>query len=126
MSDLCPFRSLKRKTGRHRRPAGLSLLHIVFDRLDLGFGKDGKAVCDQIDRVAGFAFDLVFRLADAPGDADKIADGGVAEPFAQFSEQCDAVPLGIGLPSFAFAAVVIGGNRDVGDGLGGVDPAPFC
>ena len=33
------------------------------------------------------------------------------------------MPLRIGLTSFAFAAVVVGGNRDVGDGLGGVDPA---
>ena len=71
----------------------------------------------------GLAFDLVFRLVDTHGDADKIADGGFVEPFAQFAEQGDAVPLRIGLPCFAFAAVVIGGDRDVGDGLGGVDPA---
>ena len=122
-SALRPFASLGRKAGRHSRPAGGSFLHIVFDRLDFGFGEDREAVGDQIDRVVGLAFDLVFRLTDAPGEADKIADCGVAEPFAQFGEQGDAVPLRIGLPSFAFAAVVIGGNRDVGDSLGGVDPA---
>jgi hypothetical protein len=35
----------------------------------------------------------------------------------------DAIPLRIELPCFAFAAVVIGGNRDVSDVLGGFDPA---
>ena len=110
----------------------MSVLHIVLDCLDLGFGEDGKAGCDQIDRVVGLAFDLVFRLADAPGDADKIADCGPStslrsafvEPLAQFAEQGDAVPLRIGRPCFAFAAVVVGGKGDVGDGFGGVDPAP--
>ena len=95
---------------------------MVFDGFDLGFGKDREAVCDQIDRVVGLAFDHVFRLTNSPGDADKIADGGFVEPFAQSSEQGDAVPLGIGRPCFPFAAVVIGGNRDVGDLLVGVDP----
>ena len=33
------------------------------------------------------------------------------------------MPLRIGFPRFAFAAVVVSGNRDVGDGLSGVDPA---
>ena len=56
----------------------------------------------------GLAFDLVFRLADAPGDADKIADGGFVEPFALLGEQGDAMPLRIGRPCFAFAAVVVG------------------
>jgi hypothetical protein len=68
---------------------------------------------------------LVFRLADAPGDADKIADCGVGEPVARFVERGDAVPLRIGLPCFDFAAVVVGGDRDVGDFLGGVDPSAF-
>jgi hypothetical protein len=54
---------------------------------------------------------------------DKIANGCFFEPLAQFAKQGDAMPLRIGLPCFAFAAVVIGGNRDVGDFLGGVDPA---
>ena len=108
---------------RQCRPAGWSLLHIVFDSFDFGFGEDRKAVCDQIDRVVGSAIRLVARLTDAPGDADKIADCGFVEPFAQFAEQGDAVPLRVGLPCFALAAVVVGGNRDVGDGLGGVDPA---
>ena len=113
------------------RPAGWSVLHIVFERLDFGFGEGREAVGDQIDRVVDLAFDLVFRLTDAPSDADKIADGGpfdgaqgrFVEPLAQFAEQGDAVPLRVGRPCFAFAAVVVGGNRDVGDGLGGVDPA---
>jgi hypothetical protein len=35
------------------------------------------------------------------------------------------VPLRIGLPRFAFAAVVVGGDRDVGDVLGGVDLGYF-
>ena len=117
------FRRSRTKTGRQSRPARWSVLHIVIDSLDLGFGEDREAVRDQVDRVAGLAFDLVARLADAPGDADKIADCGVGEPVAQFAEQGDAVPLRIGLPCFAFAAIVIGGNRDVGDVLGGVDPA---
>jgi hypothetical protein len=68
---------------------------------------------------------LVFRLADAPGDADKIADCGIGEPVAHLVKQGDAVPLRIGLPCFAFAAVVVGGDRDVGDVLGGVDLGYF-
>jgi hypothetical protein len=111
------------KAGRQSRPVERSVLHIVFDSLDLGFGKDREAVRDQVNRVLGVSVNRVFRLADAPGDADKIADGGVGEPVAQFGEQRDAMPLRIGLPCFAFATVVIGGNRDVGDVLGGVDPA---
>jgi hypothetical protein len=101
----------------------MSLLHIVIHSLDLGFGEDREAVCDQIDRVVGSAIGLVARLADAPGDADKIADGGVVDPLTQFGEEGDAVPLRIGLPRLAFAAVVVGGDRDVSDVLGGVDPA---
>ena len=58
-----------------------------------------------------------------PGDANKIADYRFVEPFAQFGKQGDAMPLRIGRPCFAFAAVVVSGNRDVGDGLGGVDLA---
>ena len=96
--------------GRQSRPAGWSILHVVFDSLDFGFGEDREAVRDQVNRVVGSAIGLVARLADAPGDADKIADGGVGEPFAQFAEQGDAMPLRIGLPCLAFAAVVIGGN----------------
>ena len=110
MATIRSFKSSEPKTGRHRRPAGWSVLHIVFDSLDFGFGEDREAVCDQIDRVAGFAFNLVLRLADASGDADKIADCGFVEPFALLGEQGDAVPLRIGRPCFAFAAVVIGGN----------------
>lgn len=45
------------------------------------------------------------------------------EPLAQSAEQSDAVPQRIKIPCFAFAAVVIGGNRDEGGVLGGVDPA---
>jgi hypothetical protein len=71
------------------------------------------------------SIDFVFRLADAPGDADKIADCGVGEAVAHLVEQGDAVTLRIGLPCFAFAAVVVGGNRDVGDVLGGVDLGYF-
>ena len=67
-----------------------------------GFGEDRAAVRDHVDRVAGLTFDHVFRLADAPGDA---------------------VPLRIGRPCLAFATIVVGGNRDVRDVLGGVDPA---
>ena len=76
--------------------------------LALGFGEDRETVRDQVNRVMGVPFDLVARLTDAPGNADKIADCGFVEPFAQFAEQGDAVPLWIGLPCFAFAAVVIG------------------
>ena len=112
MSETCPFTSLERKAGRHCRPAGWSVLQIVFDSFDLGFGEDREAVCDQIDRIVGLAFDLVFRLTDAPGDAHKIADGGFVEPLAQFAEQGDAVPLRIGRPCFTFAAVVIGNYGD--------------
>ncbi|MEO7569685.1 MAG: hypothetical protein ABIT16_08455, partial [Croceibacterium sp.] len=61
--------------------------------------------------------------SDAPGDANEITDGGFVEPFPLLCEQGDAVPLRIGRPCFAFAAIVVGGNRDVSDGLGGVDPA---
>ena len=122
------------KTGRHCCPAGWSVLHIVFDSLDFGFGEDREAVGNQVNRVVGLAFDLVFRLADASGDADKIADAGFMEPFAQSTEQGDAVP-GISLwgsdvhvsplrlAQHKSAAVVIGGKRNVGDGLGGIDPA---
>jgi hypothetical protein len=35
------------------------------------------------------------------------------------------MPLRIGLPCFAFATVVVGGDRDVGDVLGGVDLGYF-
>ena len=69
--------------GRHRRPAGWSVLHVVFDNPDLRFGEDSEAVRDQVNRVAGFAFDLVFRLADARRDADKIANCGIVYPCAQ-------------------------------------------
>jgi hypothetical protein len=116
--------ALRTRARRQCRPAGWSVLHIIFDSLDLGFGEDREAVRDQIDRVAGLAaFARVAPLADAPGDADKIADGGVGEPVAHLVKQGDTVPLRIGLPCFAFAAIVVGGNRDVGDFLGGVDPA---
>ena len=111
------------KTGRQSRPARWSVLHVVLDSLDLGFGEDREAVRDQVNRVLGVTVNLVFRLANAPGDADKIADCGVGEPVAHLVEQGDAVPLRIGLPCFAFAAVVVGGNRDMGHFLGGVDPA---
>ena len=109
--------------GRQCRPAGCSVLHIIIDSLALGFGEDSEAVRDQVNRVVGPAIGLVARLTDAPGDADKIANGRFFEPLAQFAKQGDAVPLRIGLPCFAFAAVVVGGNRDVGDVLGGVDSA---
>jgi hypothetical protein len=114
-----------KKTGRPRRPAGWLLLHIVFDSLDNGFGEDRETIGDEIDRVIGSAIGFVARLTDASGEADKIANGCFFEPLTQFAKQGDAAPLRIGLPCLAFAAVVIGGNRDVGDVLGGVDPAPF-
>ena len=109
--------------GRQSRPAGWSVLHVVFDSLGFGFGEDREDVRDQVNRVLGVPVNLVFRLTDAPRDADKIADCGVGEPVAHLVKQGDAVPLRIGLPCLAFAAIVIGGNRDVGDFLGGVDPA---
>ena len=109
--------------GGNASPAGCSILHIVFDSLHLGFGEDREAVRDQVNRVLGVPVNLVFRLTDAPGDADKIADGGVGEPVAHLVKQGDAMPLRIRFPRFAFAAVVVGGNRDVSDFLGGVDPA---
>jgi hypothetical protein len=96
--------------GRQSRPAGWSFLHIVFDSLDLDFGEDRKTIGDQVDRVVGSAIGLVARLTDAPGDADKIADCGVGEPVAHLVKQGDAMPLRIGLPCFAFAAVVVSGN----------------
>jgi hypothetical protein len=74
--------AVKKNAGRQRRPTGLSILHVVLDGLDLGFGEDREAVCDQVNREVGSAIGLVTRLADAPGDADKIADGGVGEPLA--------------------------------------------
>jgi hypothetical protein len=46
------------------------------------------------------SIDFVFRLTDAPGDADKIADCGVRDTVAQLAKQGDAVSLRIGLPCF--------------------------
>lgn len=109
--------------GRHSRPAGCSFVSFSVGRLAFGFSEDRETVRDQVDRVAGLTFDLVARLADAPSDADKITDSGFGEPVAQFSKQGDAMLLRIGLPCLAFAAVVIDGNRDVSDFLGGVDLA---
>ncbi len=115
----------EKNARRQRRPAGWSVLHVVIDSLGFGFSEDREAVRDQVNRVLGVPVNRVFRLADAPSDADKIADCGVGEPVAQLGEQGDAVPLRIGLPCLAFAAVVVGCNRDVGDVLGGVDPDSF-
>ena len=63
--------------GRRSRPAGWLVVHVAFDSLGFGFGEDREPVRDEVNRVAGLAFDLVARLADAPGDADEIADCGV-------------------------------------------------
>ncbi len=104
-------------------PRFRSFAGFIVGSIASGFGDDREAVSDQIDRVVGSAIGLVARLADAPGDADKIADASLFEPVAHFVEQGDAVPLRIRFPCLAFAAVVIGGNRDVGDVLAGVDPA---
>ena len=103
---------MPKNAGRQSRPAGSSLPGVVISWLALGFCEDLETVRDKVNRVAGLAFDLVARLADAPGDADKIADCGSGELVAQFGKQGDAVPLWIGLPCLAIAAVVVGGNRD--------------
>jgi hypothetical protein len=74
--------SYRNPAGRQSRPAGCSFASFIGGRLALGFGKDREAVRDEVNRVTGLAFNFVARLADAPSDADKIADCGFGEPVA--------------------------------------------
>ena len=67
---------LRREAGRYDRPTGWSVLHIVFDGLALGAGKDREAVRVQVIRVVGSAIRVVARLTDTPGDAEKSANSG--------------------------------------------------
>jgi hypothetical protein len=62
-------------------------------------------------------------LADAPGNADEIAFIGFAQPVAQLAKNRNAVPMWIGFPVVAIAAILVGSDRDMGDILGGVDLA---
>ena len=50
----------RKNAGRQRRPAGWSVLHVVFDSLGFGFGEDRETICDQVNRVLGVPIDLVF------------------------------------------------------------------